>query len=367
LVTDKESLNFLREIIEIYSPSYEEEEISNYLYKKLIDFGFSDLKKDSVGNVIARFSRGKGKRILLCGHMDTVPGKLEVKEDEEKIYGRGAVDAKSSLAAMIVSAANVKDSIKSGEIVLAAVVREEADGAGINEVIKNNIVADYAIFGEPSNTNGVTIGYKGKVDATVKVTSRNTGHSSDPWIYDNAIDYAFIFLNEIRNKYEDKRSLFDSVTICPTKITGGETNNVVPKFCEVKLDIRIPPSVSSREFSSMLLKDVKNFNERYKNVFVEVFFSGDLVDAYTIDVNNYLVRSFVRSIVEVVGRPVRLIKKSGTCDINPYYTFFKIPSLSYGPGDPKLSHTENEYVVKKDFLNSVKVIEKALLYLTEER
>lgn len=366
MVTSKESVKILTDLLEIYSPSYEEKEISQYIYLKLKDLGFGSISFDGAGNVIGRISKGGGRKVLLCGHMDTVPGKIPTKVENNKIYGRGAVDAKSSLATMMIAASNVKEIISSGEVIFAAVTREEADGAGINELIKNKLSADYAIFGEPSGTNGVTVGYKGKLDARMKVTSFNVGHSSMPWIFENAIDYAFKFLEDLRSKLEDKSDFFNSITICPTKITGGETNNVTPKYCEVNLDIRIPPGVSAFDCAKLIEKEAEKFNLINKNINVRFEFFGDMVDAYQINVGDPLVRAVVRAILEVVGRPVKLIKKSGTCDINPYYSALKVPSVSYGPGDPKLSHTELEFVGVEEFLNSIKVLERALVSLVSE-
>ncbi|MBO3801472.1 MAG: M20/M25/M40 family metallo-hydrolase [Candidatus Brockarchaeota archaeon] len=363
MVTNKESIEILRELLEIYSPSYEEKNVSDYIFSKLNDLGFNSVSLDKVGNVIGRISKDNGKKLLLCGHMDTVPGKISTKVEDNKIYGRGAVDAKSSLASMMLAASNIKDIINSGEIIFVAVVREEADGAGINELIKNKLSADYAIFGEPSGTNGVAVGYKGKLDAKIKVASFNVGHSSMPWVFENAIDYAFKFVESLRNNLENKQDFFNSITICPTKITGGETSNVIPKFCEVNLDIRVPPSISASDCAKLIEKEAKEFNLRNKNIEVKVDFFGDMVDAYQINVSEPLVRAIVRSILEVVGRPVKLIKKSGTCDINPYYSVLKVPSIAYGPGDSKLSHTDLEYVKIDEFLNSIRIIEKTITLL----
>lgn len=366
MVTKNESVEILKKVLEIYSPSYEEQEISSYIFSKLRDLGFDSVSTDGVRNVVGKISKNNGKRLMLCGHMDTVPGKIPVKVEDNKIYGRGAVDAKSALVAMMIAASNIKELLDSGEILFAAVTREEADGAGINELIKNKVIADYAIFGEPSGTNGVTVGYKGKLDVRIKTTSYNVGHSSMPWVFENAIDYTFKFVESLRNNLENKKDFFDSVTICPTKIIGGEANNVTPKYCEINLDVRVPPSISALNCAKLIEKETNEFNLKSKNVKVEVEFYGDAIDAYQISVNNPLVRSLIRAIIEVIGRPIKVIKKSGTCDINSYYSALKVSSVSYGPGDSKLSHTELEYVNIDDFLNSIKILEKALVLLISQ-
>ena len=95
------SLDLLRKMLEIYSPSGKEEELALFLKEKMTKLGFRNVRSDRVGNVFGEWGNGS-PTILLCGHMDTVPGYLPVKVEENKIFGRGAVDAKSSLAAMIL-------------------------------------------------------------------------------------------------------------------------------------------------------------------------------------------------------------------------------------------------------------------------
>jgi len=95
------AVQLLTKMLEIYSPSGKEEEISRFLAEEMEKMGFH-VKRDSVGNVIGEIGRGKPV-ILLCGHMDTVAGYIPVQNRDNKLYGRGAVDAKASLAAMIVA------------------------------------------------------------------------------------------------------------------------------------------------------------------------------------------------------------------------------------------------------------------------
>ena len=85
------AVRLLTDLLKIYSPSREEEEISNFLVKKMKTLGFH-VRKDSAGNVIGEIGQGKPV-ILLCGHMDTIAGQLPVRVEKNKIYGAGAVDA----------------------------------------------------------------------------------------------------------------------------------------------------------------------------------------------------------------------------------------------------------------------------------
>ncbi|TRO47741.1 acetyl-lysine deacetylase, partial [Candidatus Bathyarchaeota archaeon] len=88
-------IRFLTNLLGIYSPSGCEEEISEFLITEMKELGFS-VKKDSIGNVIGEIGQGD-LTILLCGHMDTVVGHLPLRVENDRIYARGAVDAKGPL------------------------------------------------------------------------------------------------------------------------------------------------------------------------------------------------------------------------------------------------------------------------------
>ena len=88
---------------------------------------------DGVGNVIARKGSGSPK-IILCGHMDVVPGKIKVRRDGDYLYGRGASDAKAPLMAMLLAAASVQD--ECGTIIFVGAVDEEGNATGVKNLVK---------------------------------------------------------------------------------------------------------------------------------------------------------------------------------------------------------------------------------------
>ncbi|NIU83663.1 MAG: M20/M25/M40 family metallo-hydrolase, partial [Candidatus Thorarchaeota archaeon] len=96
------AVNLLKKMVEIYSPTGEEQGIASFLFDEMQKLGFS-VRQDRAGNVIGEHS-GTHPRILLCGHMDTVPGLIPVRLDGQALYGRGSVDAKGPLAAFIIAA-----------------------------------------------------------------------------------------------------------------------------------------------------------------------------------------------------------------------------------------------------------------------
>jgi LysW-gamma-L-lysine carboxypeptidase len=121
-------------MLEIYSPSGSEADLAEFLQREMHSKGLA-ARIDKVGNLVGVLG-DEGPRILLCGHMDTVPGRIPIRQDVDTLYGRGAVDAKSSLAAMIVGAALANErSSHPFQVTIAAVVEEETSSKGIRAII----------------------------------------------------------------------------------------------------------------------------------------------------------------------------------------------------------------------------------------
>jgi LysW-gamma-L-lysine carboxypeptidase len=169
----EQAVRFLTNLLGIYSPSGKEGDAANFLESEMKKMGF-EVGKDAIGNVIGVVGEGEPV-ILLCGHMDTVVGHLPLRIDEEKIFARGAVDAKGPLAAMIMAAVGAsKEPGFKGKILIAAVVEEEATSRGVKHLITQGITADYAIFGEPSGVENVTVGYKGQIQLKIVLKTVTT-------------------------------------------------------------------------------------------------------------------------------------------------------------------------------------------------
>ena len=128
-----EAIDFLEELLNIYSPSFSEEEISSFLCERLQNWGFTSFQ-DNIGNVIAYTGDGNPE-ILFLGHIDTVKGMIPVRRENGKIYGRGAVDAKGALAAFVWAAKEIKDSIGKEIGIIGAVEEEVSSSAGARNIV----------------------------------------------------------------------------------------------------------------------------------------------------------------------------------------------------------------------------------------
>ncbi len=358
-------VQLLTNLLGIYSPSGKEEVIAAFLVEEMTKLGFK-VRKDAIGNVIGEIGDGE-PTVLLCGHMDTVAGHIPLRVEKGKIYARGAVDAKGPLAAMLMAAKSVaKEPAFKAKIVVASVVEEEATSRGVKHLIKDGISADYAIFGEPSGVGNITIGYKGNLH--IKITCKTeTGHSSTPWLYENAIEKGFEIWQQIKaslKPVETQQSPFYAVTACLTKISGGRANSVIPFESETHIDLRVPPQFTAEQIFNNAKKIIEKYDTANPKVKVTVSIE-DSNEAFEVDKSSPLVKALASSIRKVRGKPAMLLRKTGTGDMNILGRAMNAPIVTYGPGDSHLDHTKDEHIVLSEYLDSIQVYKETLLKLTE--
>lgn len=348
------AVNLLRKMLRIYSPTGEEEALSRFLVDEMGGIGFRSWR-DGAGNAIGEFGSGE-PAILLCGHMDTVPGVLPIKIEGGRIYGRGAVDAKAPLAAMVVASKLLHREGFRGRVVVAGVVEEEGVGKGVKHLIGEGITADYAVFGEPSGVENITIAYKGSLHLKICCRTR-AGHSSAPWLYKNAIEEAFKIyeLIKTRSKGEEGGSRFYSLTSCATKIYGGSEYSTVPSEAAIHLNLRMPPTLGVENALERVKRAIRDYQAESGGVEVELEVL-DFCPPYETEKNSVLVRSLAYAIRRVRRRQAVLVRKTGSGDMNLFGSARGIPVVTYGAGDSHLDHTPDEYVAVDEYLDSIKIL-----------
>lgn len=361
----EQAVHLLTNLLGIYSPSTKEEFISDFLVEELVKLGFR-VKKDAIGNVIGEIGQGE-LTILLCGHMDTVAGHLPLRVEKDKIFARGAVDAKGPLAAMVMAAAAVaQEPTFQVKIMVVSVVEEEATSRGIKHLIDDDISADYAIFGEPSGVGNITIGYKGNLH--IKITCKTeTGHSSTPWLYNNALEKAFELWQHIKNFFpplETQQSPYHAVTACLTKVSGGRANSVIPFESEMHIDLRVPPQFTSTQVFNDTKKVIEQYAASNPQVKIKVSIE-DSNEPFEVDKGSPLVRALSSSIRKVLNKPAKLLRKTGTGDMNILGRALNVPIVTYGPGDSHLDHTKDEHILISDYLDSIQIYKETILKLIE--
>lgn len=287
--------------------------------------------------------------------MDTVPGIIRVRRVGGKIYGRGAADAKSPMCALMSAAA--AQSGRPLHVTMACVSREEGDSLGVGTLIDAGGDYDAAVFGEPGGANKVAVGYRGRIEAALKVTTVG-GHAASSWVHKSAVDHALAIFARFRD-YERRRTAKDdhyrSVNISLTVIRGGSYSNVIPRRCRLVLDIRIPPDLTGQRVRSEVLGIADDYALQNPEATVVMEFA-EPTEPYEAPTDSAILRTFQRSILtNLQTRPI-FTHKTGTGDMNTLAARMKIPCVTYGPGDSKLEHTDHEYVDVSDYLNSISVL-----------
>ena len=359
--TTRFAVKTLEKALKLYTPSLREKSMADFLADKCDDLGFHDIHTDDVGNLIATKGSGSPK-ILLCGHMDTVPGRVRVRKEGDSLFGRGSSDAKGPLIAMLFAAASVKD--ESGTVIFVGAVDEEGNATGIKNLVKNRPDVDYAIFGEPSGTKQITIAYKGRIAINLKINVQDSAHASAPWLAKNAIEETGIFVNEIKRILESgqenkKKGMLLTATL--TEIKGGASHNVTPKECDSTLDIRIPVDMNCNMVEEKISTAVNEIAGRQG---VEAFYSIiDETEPFEAPHNSPLVRALTLGVIDIEKSRPMLIRKTGTGDMNVIGSQLKIPVVTFGPGDPHAAHTIDEKISIDEFLRGIEVLKRTISHL----
>ncbi|HEX6560576.1 MAG TPA: M20/M25/M40 family metallo-hydrolase [Nitrososphaera sp.] len=357
------AVELLQKALELYTPSRSEAALANMIKDKCTnELGFEQVNIDSVGNVIA--SKGAGEpRILLCGHMDTVPGQVPVRIEDGYLYGRGASDAKAPLIAMLLAASQFPK--QSGTVIFAGVVDEEGNATGVKNLVKSKIGLDYAMFGEPSGIDNITIAYKGRLAIRLTCDVGDSAHASAPWLARNSIEEMHDFWRAIKAEIErvgtaDTKA--NSISCTLTEISGGSSHNVTPQKCKITIDMRIPTVTTCQN----VLDTVDNVITKVaKEKGVKTTYRiEDRTDPFEADHSSALVRALSLGILDVRKKRPVLLRKTGTGDMNVLGNTFKIPVVTYGPGDPHASHTADERVNVEEYVNSIEVFSRALFHMS---
>jgi LysW-gamma-L-lysine carboxypeptidase len=339
-VTETYAAGLLRRMLEIPSSYYQERALADYLAEAMAELGFQ-AHIDGVGNVIGVIERGVGPTLMLLGHLDTVSGHLPVRSEDGRLYGRGAVDAKGPLAAMICAAAGA--AAFPGRIVVIGVVEEETPRSrGAMAIRSTHDQPDALIIGEPSGWSSVVLGYKGKLDLRYTVTCPAT-HPTNPTY--KASELAVICWEALVDLLgpDASHTVFDKpgATLC--RLNADLTT------ATADLSVRIPPGFN-------VDKLLRGLRGRLPAGNLEVL---NAVAACRVGRADPVVRALVSGIRRLHARP-RLLVKTGTSDMNTLAEVWNIPIATFGPGDGSLDHADDEHIVLSDYMRGIDVLTVAI-------
>ena len=351
-------IELLQEMLGIPSPSTQERGLAQWLVSRMRGTGFA-VRQDEVGNVVGYWGSGP-REIMLLGHIDTVPGFIPVRRQDNRLFGRGAVDAKGPMAAAITAVS--RQAIGTGcRFTVIGAVEEEGSSRGARHLASRK-PPDQLVILEPSGWDAVTLGYKGSLRLRYRL-AQSMGHGAGP--NESAGDRAIAFIRRVQD-YSAKLAL-----TLPSPKGGGNR----PSTFE-RLDVRVlrfhADHDGFRDTAAMSLGfrlppgfDVEAFRQRLAGWSEGAELRFEYADAAVrADKNTPVVRAFLHGIRDAGGRP-RFKMKTGTSDMNILVPVWRCPALAYGPGDSTLDHTPDEAIDLEEFERGVKVLTTALSQLAQ--
>jgi len=334
-------------------------------------------EKPGVANVVSGLDgQADGKTLIWNGHFDVVPPGEDWQSDpfsgeyrEGYIYGRGASDMKSGLAAMIIALDALKKAGApfQGRIVLQAVGDEETGSDGGTLVMSGKKIgagADFAIVSEPTNLN-VSIGNRGLRWFEVYVKGR-ASHAGRPYLGANAIHATARMIGRVENlRFKAHHSLFEipHPSLSVTMIQGGTKINIIPDRCTFAIDRRMIPGETSESALQEIEEALRqNLSE---GIAYDIRITHEGWDPYAINPDLPPVRSLCRAIEEVVGQPPQVKGKAGCTDASHLFHRAHIPVVCFGPGLEDLSHAANERVSLEKVVQAAQVYALSAMTLLE--
>lgn len=285
--------------------------------------------------IIARTSLGRASRVVIAGHIDTVPvaGNLPVQRREldgaEVLWGRGTVDMKAGVAVQLKLAAELTEPNVDLTWIFYDHEEVEASLNGLGRISRNRpelIEADFAVLCEPTAA-AIEGGCNGTMRAEIS-TSGLKAHSARAWMGKNAIHAAAEVLRRL-NDYQTQSVEVDGLvyreSMNAVLISGGIATNVIPDDCRVTVNYRFAPSKSAKDAQAHLEELFAGFDVKIVDVAVGARPGLDRPEA--------------RAFIEATG--LEVMPKYGWTDV-ARFSELGIPAINYGPGDPNKAHADDE-------------------------
>jgi succinyl-diaminopimelate desuccinylase len=339
-----DTITLLEQLVNIESVSKNEQRIADAVEAALRPLGHLEVSRHG-NTVVARTSLGLPERVVIAGHLDTVPlnDNLPARLEGGLLHGLGTCDMKGGVAVMLKLAATVPAPNRDLTFLFYEAEEIESEFNGLHLLSQSNpdlLLADFAILMEPSDAV-IEAGCQGTL--RVDVTTRGErAHSARSWMGVNAIHRAGAILDRL-NAYEARKPVIDGLEyhegLNAVFINGGVAGNVLPDVCTVQVNHRFAPDRSEAEAAA----------------FVTEFFAGfevELTDTAPGALPG-LDRPAAKEFIEAVGGEVN--PKFGWTDV-ARFSALGVPAVNFGPGDPMLAHKQEEYVPVEQVLRCESVL-----------
>ena len=325
------------ELVAIASVSHEEEAIADHVVDRLA--ACPHLTIDRVGhNVVARTRLGRAQRLVVAGHLDTVPpnGNARARIDGDTLWGLGSADMKGGLAVMLDLATSVTAPAVDVTWVFYAAEEVAARHNGLRQLFAERpdlVAGDAAVLGEP--TGGlIEAGCQGSMRVRVDLVGARA-HTARPWMGRNALHRAGHVLAAL-DGYEARRPVIDGCeyreALQAVSAEGGVAGNVVPDRATITINHRFAPDRTSDEALAHV-----------REVLAPHLDEGDSVEVVDVAAAAApgLTHPLLATLRDRHGLEVRA--KLGWTDVSRFAAA-GIPAVNFGPGDPTLAHTKDEHL-----------------------
>ncbi|MFL6139307.1 MAG: M20/M25/M40 family metallo-hydrolase [Frankiaceae bacterium] len=337
-----EAVRTLRAMVDIPSPSGGEQPLARYVADRMAGLGYA-ARIDDAGNAIGEIGDDAGPIVMMVGHLDTVPGAIPVQESGGALFGRGTVDAKGPLAAMMHAGARAAAAAPGARFVVVGAVDEERASRGAHHLLATADRPDALLIGEPSGVDAVVVGYKGILRFDYHVR-RPWAHTSSP--AERAVEVAAELWCAVRASMTDESpagSAFDRAIPALTALEGDLGR------ARAEISCRLPLGFDAESF----LDWVRGWREDSDVTVLEQ------LPAVRTSRADPLVRAVAGAVRRTVGTATVKVKL-GTSDMNVLAPSWGVPAVAYGPGDSALDHTDDEHVRLDDYLLAVGALTEAL-------
>ncbi len=293
--------------------------------------------------VVARTDLGRAERVIIAGHLDTVPladnlpSVRRVVDGEDRVYGRGTCDMKGGVAVQLAVAAAVSEPVRDLTWIFYDHEEVDAERNGLNRLSRTRpdlLAGDLAVLMEPT-----AAAIEGGCQGTLRVAVRTHGraaHSARSWLGSNAIHSAGEILRRLES-YDAAEIIVDGLLyhegMNAVAISGGIAGNVVPDLCTVTVNYRFAPDKDE----AAALKEVQTLFEGYEVELLDIALGArpglDLPAA--------------QAFAAAVGGEAR--PKYGWTDV-ARFSALGVPAVNYGPANPNHAHTDDEHCRTEDLV-----------------
>jgi succinyl-diaminopimelate desuccinylase len=332
------SVELTQALCDIESVSGNETAIADAVQTALADSGHLEIFRDGDA-IVARTNLGRDRRVLIAGHLDTVPvnENLPTERRGDILWGRGTVDMKAGVAVQLKLAAELTNPIVDITWIWYdhEEVSESLNGLGrLSRVRPDLLEGDFAILGEPTNSI-IEGGCNGNLRVEVRAFGKRA-HAARAWAGHNAIHDLAPVLATLAN-YSPREVEVDGLVykegVNAVGITGGVAGNVIPDEAMVHINYRFAPNRTAAEA-------IEHLRELFAGFDLTVV---DQAEGARPGLDAPLAQEFVKA---VGGVP---LPKYGWTDV-ARFAALGIPAVNYGPGDPMLAHADEEAVPVEQIL-----------------